>query len=115
MNVFDNLAGALLENQLRALDRLPRGVADEAAGSWAARVERIVDPRQWFAAPMPAPLSALQRQVREAAPLWLLNAADPDRRAYAAGLSALLAAQGKLSSHDLFDDVFPSRASAERR
>ncbi|WP_248805334.1 hypothetical protein [Pseudomonas sp. MWU13-2100] len=107
VNVFDNLAGALLENQLRALDRLPRGVADEAAGSWAARVERIVDPRQWFAAPMPAPLSALQRQVREAAPLWLLNAADPDRRAYAAGLSALLAAQGKLSSHDLFDDVFP--------
>ncbi|WP_248796523.1 hypothetical protein [Pseudomonas sp. MWU13-2105] len=105
VNVFDNLAGALLENQLRVLDRLPRGGVNEV--SWAARVEQVSDPRQWFAAPMPVPLTALQRQVRAAAPLWLLSAADPDRRTYAAGLSALLAAQGKLSSHDLFDDVFP--------
>ncbi len=105
VNVFDNLAGALLENQLRALDRLPRSHRDVPAEPWSVRVERISDPGWWFTAPEPTPLTSLQRRVREVAPLWLLNAADADRREYARLLSALLAALFRSSSHDLLFDV----------
>ncbi|NWD70101.1 hypothetical protein HX870_21100 [Pseudomonas gingeri] len=105
INVFDNLAGALLENQLRALERVPRGVMQGAGESWSARVERITDPGGWFVTPAPAPLSPLQRRLREAAPLWLLDAADTDRRDYAGLLSTLVGALGKSSSHSIFDDV----------
>ncbi|WP_338523483.1 hypothetical protein NUH87_27595 [Pseudomonas batumici] len=105
LNVFDNLAGALLENQLRALERLPRSVTEGVGESWSARVERITDPGDWFATPALAPLTPLQRRVREAAPLWLLNAAEADRRDYAGLLSTLVAALGKSSSHSLFDEV----------
>ncbi|MPQ65659.1 MULTISPECIES: hypothetical protein [unclassified Pseudomonas] len=105
LNVFDNLAGALLENQLRALERLPRGVTQGAGESWSARVERITDPGDWFATPAPAPLTPLQRRVREVAPLWLLNAGEADRRGYAGLLSTLVAALGKSSSHSIFDEV----------
>ncbi|NWB49412.1 hypothetical protein [Pseudomonas gingeri] len=105
LNVFDNLAGALLENQLRALERLPRGVTQGTGESWSARVERITDPGDWFVTSAPAPLTPLQRRVRETAPLWLLNAADADRRGYAGLLSSLVTALGKSSSHGIFDEV----------
>ncbi|WP_419735725.1 hypothetical protein [Pseudomonas sp. COR18] len=105
LNVFDNLAGALLENQLRVLERLPRGLADEAGESWPKRVERVLDPGNWFATPAPEPLSPLQRRVREAAPLWLLNASATERRDYAELLSTLVTALKKSASHNLFDDV----------
>ncbi|NWC10530.1 hypothetical protein HX776_17115 [Pseudomonas agarici] len=105
LNVFDNLAGALLENQLQSLERLPRGVSDGAGQSWLARIEHVTDPQYWFVMPEPAPLTRLQRRVREAAPLWLLNAADSDRRDYAGLLSTLVTALGKSSSHTLFDDI----------
>ncbi|NWD08852.1 hypothetical protein [Pseudomonas gingeri] len=105
VNVFDNLAGALLENQLQALERLSRGVTDGTGESWATRVARVTDPAHWFVIPEPAPLTPLQRRVREAAPLWLLDAADTDRRDYAGLLSTLVTALGKSSSHSLFDDV----------
>ena len=107
LNVFDNLAGALLENQLRALEHLPRGVTSRAGAGepWSARVERITDPGDWFATSEPAPLTPLQRRVREAAPLWLLNAGEMDRRGYAGLLSSLVTALGKSSSHSIFDEV----------
>ncbi|NVZ26441.1 hypothetical protein HX881_12865 [Pseudomonas gingeri] len=105
LNVFDNLAGALLENQLQALERLPRNGGDGVGESWPARVARVTDPGDWFAMPAPAPLTPLQRRVREVAPLWLLEATAADRREYAGHLSTLVMALGQSSSHGLFDDV----------
>ncbi|WP_017905206.1 hypothetical protein [Pseudomonas asplenii] len=105
LNVFDNLAGALLENQLRTLEHLPRNLADGTGESWMTRVERALDPGNWFAPPAPEPLSPLQRRVREAAPLWLLNATAAQQRDYAGRLSDLVTALEKSASHNLLDDV----------
>lgn len=106
---FDALAASYLALQLREIDRIDRNLP-LAPGQHQALLAYITNPHRWFV----AHLSAGQRKLREALPLWLVHANRDDSITYARLVQALVLAHEHSGGQHFLDGIDSIQVFADR-